>query len=114
LGIVGRSVTPAIVEAMDLPVKRGALVIEVVKDSPADKAGLRGSDTTMKIEGQEVSIGGDVIVAINDTPVQGMDDLITYLVRKTRPGQKVELTIIREGREQRIEVELGERPSRVR
>jgi len=114
LGISGRSLTPAIVEAMDLPVKQGALVIEVVKDSPADKAGLRGSDKTTKIEGQEVPIGGDVIVAINDTPVHGMDDLITYLVRKTRPGQRVELTIIREGHEQRIEVELGERPSQVR
>ncbi|HIC94938.1 MAG TPA: PDZ domain-containing protein [Anaerolineae bacterium] len=114
LGIVGKSLTPAIAKAMDLPVKRGALVIEVAKDSPADEAGLKGCDKATKIEGQEVPIGGDVIVAINDAPVHGMDDLITYLVRETRPGQKVELTIIREGREQRIEVKLGERPSQVR
>jgi len=111
LGISGTSLTPDIVEAMNLPVKQGALVVEVVKDSPAAKAGLKGSDKTVKIEGQDVPIGGDVIVAINDTPVHEMDDLIAYLVRETRPGQKVELTIIRQGHEQRIEVELAERPA---
>jgi len=110
LGITGTDLTPDLVEAMDLPVERGALIIKVAKDSPADEAGLKGSDRTTEIEGQEVLIGGDVIVAINDTPVREMDDLVVYLVRKTRPGQEVELTIIRDGKEMQVMVTLGERP----
>ncbi len=113
LGITGMDLTPELVEAMDLPVERGALVLKVVKDSPADKAGLKGGDRTIKIEGQEVSIGGDVIIAINDTPVREMDDLIVYLVRHTRPDQVVELTIIRDGKEMQVQVTLGERPETI-
>ncbi|MCX7680536.1 MAG: PDZ domain-containing protein, partial [Anaerolineae bacterium] len=92
------------------PEQHGALVIEVVQGSPAAKAGLRGSTRTIKLDGADVEIGGDVIIAIDDRPVHSMDDLITYLVKETRPGQKVTLTILRDGRERRIEVTLGERP----
>jgi S1-C subfamily serine protease len=42
-------------------------------------------------------VGGDVIIAMDGRPVQGMDDVIVYLVRNTRPGQEVQLTILREG-----------------
>lgn len=111
LGIRGRALERGIAEAMGLaPEQRGALVIEVVQGSPAARAGLRGSSKTIKLDGASVEIGGDVIVAIDDQPVRSMDDLIVYLVKETRPGQKVTLTILREGREQRIEVTLGERP----
>lgn len=111
LGISGTDVSPAIAKIMDLPPgSRGALVIEVTQGGPADKAGLRGSSKTAKINGRELKVGGDVIVAIDQTPVQDMDDLIVYLVEKAQPGQKVELTILREGKEQKATVELGERP----
>jgi len=90
--------------------QRGALVIEVVEDSPADEAGLRGSDETARIHGTEVPIGGDVIVAIDERQVTGMDDLIVYLVEETEPGQSVTLTVLRNGEEERIPLTLGERP----
>jgi S1-C subfamily serine protease len=97
---------------MDLPEDtRGALVVKVASDGPAERAGLRGSDTTVKKEGQEFLIGGDVIVSINGQPVEDMDDLITYLVKETRPGDTVELGLIREGgRRETVKVVLGTRP----
>lgn len=111
LGIRGRALERGIAEAMGLPPEqRGALVIEVVQGGPAAKAGLRGSNKTVKLDGANVEIGGDVIVAIDDQPVRSMDDLIVYLVKETRPGQKVTLTVLRDGQERRIEVTLGERP----
>ncbi|MDH4135541.1 MAG: trypsin-like peptidase domain-containing protein [Anaerolineae bacterium] len=114
LGITGTDLTPAIVEAMDLPAgTRGALVIEVGPDGPADKAALRGSTETVESKGRPLEIGGDIIMAIDGTPVQDMDDVIVYLVQNTRPEQKVELSILRDGQEQKLTVELGERPGNV-
>jgi 2-alkenal reductase len=113
LGISGRDLDRETAEAMGLPPgQRGALVIEVTQNSPAAKAGLRGSSKTIKMDGADVKIGGDVIVAIDDQQIRSMDDLIVYLVKKTRPGQKVTLTILRDGQERHIEVILGERPRR--
>jgi len=111
LGVVGRSLIPQDVVAMDLPSRQGALVIEVAEESPADEAGLRGSEETLHIEGQDVPTGGDVIIAIDDAPIRDMDDLITYLVEKVRPKQEVTLTIIRDGKEVSVSVVLAERPS---
>ncbi len=100
-----------LIEALDLPAEtRGALAIEVIEDSPADRAGLRGSDSTVEVEGLELPVGGDVITAINDRPLTGMGDLIAYLVKETRPGDEVTLNILRDGKERSIGVELGERP----
>jgi len=53
---------------------------------------------------------GDIIVAIDDAAVQEMDDLIVYLADRS-VGQRVTLTVLRDGRRQRIQVTLGERPA---
>lgn len=114
LGITGTDLTRDIVEAMDLPTgTRGALVIAVGEDGPAGKAGLLGSTETVEVKGRPLEIGGDIILAIDGTPVQDMDDVIVYLVKNTRPGQGVELSILRDGQEQKLVVELGERPDNV-
>jgi 2-alkenal reductase len=111
LGVVGRDLDRDTATAMDLPPEqRGALVIEVPDDGPADEAGLRGSDEIVTLDGAEVRIGGDVIVAVDGQPVQAMDDLIVYLVKETRPGDEIVLSLLRDGEERQVEVELGERP----
>jgi len=111
LGMVGRDLDRDTALAMDLsPDQRGALVIEVAEGGPAEDAGLQGSNETVTIDGADVQIGGDVIIAVDDQPVHTMDDLIVYLVKETRPGQEVALTVLREGQERQIEVTLGERP----
>ena len=111
LGISGTNLFPDIAEAMDLPrTTQGALVIEIVPEGPAAEAGLVGSDETYMLEGLELPIGGDVIVGIDGTTVETIDDVITFLVGKTRPEQEVTMDIIRDGEHQQIVVTLGTRP----
>jgi 2-alkenal reductase len=112
LGISGSDLSLDLVEAMDLAVQRGAIVISVTPDSPADKAGLRGSSKTVQLAGRELQVGGDVIIAIDRQPVQQFEDILVYILRDTEVGQEVTLTIIRDGREQSLKVKLGERPDR--
>ena len=110
LGISALGVNIPLAEAIGLDKPRGILVTEVISDSPADLAGLRGSDETQIVDGVEVPIGGDVIIEINEIPVITMDDLVVYMERNTVPGNSVTLTIIREGQELSLDVTLGERP----
>ena len=114
LGISGGTLSAELAEAMELPAdQRGVLVSSVVPDGPAGEAGLQGNDDQVEIEGFEVGIGGDIIIAIDDEPLEAMDDLITYLERHTQVGQTVELTILRDGEELTIAVELTARPKSV-
>jgi S1-C subfamily serine protease len=110
LGITGMSISPLHAEALDLPVERGVLVQTVVQGGPAAKAGLRGGNRQVWFEDTLLITGGDIIVAIDDVAVQDMDNLIVYLADKS-VGQKVTLTVLRDSRQQRIEVRLGERPA---
>ena len=111
LGISGTTLTPGLAKAMDLkPAQRGALVEDVTPGGPADKTGLRGSDRQVTIDGQEMRVGGDVIIAIDGSPVKTMDDLIAYLTDQTTVGQKVSLTLLRDRNEKSLEVILEARP----
>ncbi len=111
LGIVGRNLDRETAMAMNLPAEqRGALVIEVVEDSPAAEAGLQGSDERVTRNGATLQVGGDVIVAIDAQPVRSMDDLIVYLVKEAQPGDRVTLSVLRSGRDRQMEVTLGRRP----
>ncbi|MFH1927628.1 MAG: trypsin-like peptidase domain-containing protein [Chloroflexota bacterium] len=110
LGITGRDLSQIDVDAMDLPVDRGALVVAVTPDGPADLAGIRAGDEEYETKYGKLLVGGDVITAIDDSPVQDFDDLLEYLLSETRPGQRVLLTIIREGEELSVPVVLQERP----
>lgn len=111
LGITGVSLFPALAESMDLDSdQRGALVAEVVAGGPADKAGLRGGDQEANIEGTSMLVGGDVILAIDQTPVSDMSDLIAYLSEHTTVNQQVTLNVLRDGREVEIDVTLEARP----
>ncbi len=111
MGITGYTIRPELVQALNLPVDRGALIASVVEGGPSDVAGLRGGDHPVEVPGypNPVPSGGDIIVAIDDVQVHGMDDIITYLQR-CRVGQKVTVTILRDGRQMTVTVELGERP----
>jgi 2-alkenal reductase len=110
LGISGTTVSQDLVDAAKLPVERGVLVVTVTEGSPAAGAGLRASKDTVEIHGQQVPVGGDIIIAIDDRPVRKFDDLMTYLTRQTRVGQEVTLTVLRDGQQVKVPVKLGERP----
>jgi len=111
LGVSGISLNPDLADAMKLKSdQRGALVVDVVPGSPAEAADLHGSDRQVTIEGQDVRVGGDVIVAIDGQAVKGFDDVVTYLARAAEVGQKVTLTVLRDGKEETISVTLAARP----
>ena len=111
LGITGISLFPDLAEAMHLDKEqRGAMVSEVVPGGPADEAGIQGSDTEATVEGINMGIGGDVIVAIDGEPIQDMDDLIAYLSSNTMVDQEVTLLVLRDGGETEAYVKLEARP----
>jgi len=110
LGISGIELNSAIADAIGIKAKQGFLVTNVSPGSPAASAGIRAGNRTITVSGQSIKVGGDVIVAINGIPVKGLDDILTYLVEKTSPGDKITLTVIRNGVTMDISVTLGERP----
>ena len=95
---------------LGLPVTHGALIDRVTPGTAADQADLRGGDHEVEVMGTTVNAGGDIIVAIDGYKLRDFDDLIAYLVRETQVGQKVVLTVIREGENLEVSVMLGERP----
>ncbi|RPJ46111.1 MAG: PDZ domain-containing protein [Chloroflexi bacterium] len=112
LGISGTTLTPELTEAMNLNTgTRGAMVAEVVEGGPAAQAGLQPASRQATIEGQPVSVGGDVITAIDGQAIKSMDDLISYLADNTTVGQKVAITVLRDGQEKTVEVTLKARPT---
>ncbi|MEP7288252.1 MAG: trypsin-like peptidase domain-containing protein [Chloroflexota bacterium] len=100
----------ALAERLKLPVNSGILISEVVADSPAEQAGLRGGNKSQSIRGVEVPIGGDIIVAINGQPLRDMDALLAYLVANAAPGDIVTLTIVRDNTTIDVKVTLKVRP----
>jgi serine protease Do len=112
LGISGGSLIPDLATAMNLKsTQRGALINKVTSGGPAEKAGLRGSEKQTTINGENVNVGGDVIIAIDGQTVKTFDDIVAYLVRSTDVGQTVTLTILRDGQQQDVKVTLAARPA---
>jgi S1-C subfamily serine protease len=112
LGTSIMSMNAAIAGAMNLPAnQRGALVESVTAGSPADKAGLQGSSKSLTINGQQIYVGGDVIIAYNGQDVKSSDDLIALLARYGVVGEKATLTVLRDGNQVQLEVTLGVRPT---
>ncbi len=112
LGITANSLFTVadLAEELDLPVQRGVLVAEVMPGWPAARAGLRGGNDQINFYGEQVLIGGDIILAVDDYQLRDFDDLIAYLVRETSVGQTVNLTILRDGETLQLPLALGERP----
>jgi S1-C subfamily serine protease len=113
LGINGGTITPELAKAVNLPVDKGVLLAEVVKGGPADEAGLRGGSTEATIEGARFELGGDIITEIDGEPIASMEDLID-IVDAARPGDEMELTVLRQGETKTIAVTLGNRPASTR
>ena len=112
LGVSGTTMTPELANAMKLDEnQKGALIEEITPGGPADKANLHGSDKQVDIEGSTVLVGGDVVTAVNGEPIKSMDDLIAYLFNQTEVGQKVTLTLLRDGKETQVDVTLEARPT---
>jgi len=110
LGVIGGNLDSTTREAMDLSVERGAYISEVVNGGPAQLAGLRGSTRQINYDNRIIEIGGDVIVAIDDVKVETFEDILIYTALNTKPGQQVDLTIMRNGKTQNLTLTLQPRP----
>jgi len=115
LGVRILALTPEVKDALQqagvsISVSEGLLVTEVVSGSPAAAAGLRGGSRTVQVSGMTVAVGGDTITAIEGQAVATGQDLTTYLETETVVGDTVELTLVRDGREIKTDVTLGELP----
>jgi S1-C subfamily serine protease len=111
LGIVGVDITPEIAEALGLTEARGFLVTDVSSGSPAQKAGIQGGSSLANVNGREIAMGGDVILKVDEHTVRKLDDVLTYLEREKKVGEAVQLTILRNGGTENINLTLGPRPT---
>jgi 2-alkenal reductase len=111
LGVTTQTVTPRMAQELGFGADTGAAVQEVVDDSPADRAGLRGGDQERDFEGVAIRPGGDLIVAIDGSAVESAEDVVRAVTQQLLPGQSVELTILRGNLQRTVTIVLGERPT---
>src|SRR3972149_1936661 len=95
LGASGTDMTFGIAQAMNTSTTYGWLITQVTSGGPADKAGLQEGTKQAQIAGQLVTIGGDIVTAIDDAKITNIDDLSTYLEEHTSPGQTISVEIVR-------------------
>ena len=107
LGVQMQDVTKQLAEDLNLASDKGALVVDVTKGSPAEKAGLKGGRTET---GQGVAAGGDLIVAVDGKLVSDSNDVATAISQK-RPGESAEVTYYRGDSKKTVTVELAKRPA---
>ena len=93
LGLWFTELSPDIVEAKDLDVKKGVIVNEIMKSSPAEEAGVEQGDVIVAFEGKDIESGSQ----------------FQFMVAGTEPGKVIELEVIRNGKRKTIYVTLGER-----
>jgi S1-C subfamily serine protease len=111
IGATGTDMTYEIAKAMGANVTYGWLVAQVTSGGPAAEAGLHGGTKQVTVAGQSVTIGGDIIIAINGARITGIDDLSTFLEENTLPDQTINVTIVRNGQTMTLSLKLGTRPA---
>ena len=111
LGISGVDIDPDLANILGLQDTKGFLIVTVVKDSPAEKAGIHGSSETREVDSIKYQIGGDIILSIDHKDVRKIDDILIYLQREKKVGDTITLEILREDRVTNFELILEERPN---
>ena len=111
IGATIQSLIPEMAKFLKLKIDRGAMIAEVVKGGPADKAGLKGGNQRVQVGNMIVIVGGDIVVKADQHEVKTHDDLIRY-IREKRPGNTLLLKVYRKGDFIDVKVTLGERPRR--
>jgi len=104
------TLTPDLAEDLKLPIESGAMLVEVVQDGPAARAGLRGGRERAQIGNKVVIVGGDTIVRIEGERVTDAESAIRK-VRKYRPGDRVRVEVVQwRGESKTHTVTLEEKP----
>jgi S1-C subfamily serine protease len=109
IGVSSQPLYPQLAQKLGIDSNFGALVANVVPGGPADKAGLEGADGRIQFQAAPYETGGDVIVEVEGHKIIQPDGLIRAVSEK-EPGEKLELTILRDNKRTDVEVTLGKRP----
>jgi S1-C subfamily serine protease len=112
IGVSTAEISPQLAERLGLSEDHGALISELVPNGPADDAGLRAGGREIRFQDSRITIGGDVILAIDGREVVDSADLANY-ISSHRPGDEVTVEVLREDERDRVEVTLGTRPATV-
>ncbi len=110
LGVAGLDITPEAAKALKLPAQQGILVVQVSPKGPAARAGIRGSTKRTRVGNTLVSVGGDIIVAVDGHKVSSIDEMTAYLDGERKVGDEVKMDLLRDGRSLSLAVRLGELP----
>ncbi len=112
IGISSQNLYPQLAERLDVPVKDGALIADVVEDGPADRAGIKGGGKEIRFQATLVKLGGDVITKVNGRRVTRENDFSEQITR-FEPGDTISLELYRGSERRTARVTLGERPAQV-
>jgi S1-C subfamily serine protease len=91
-------VTGAMAQTLKVPQAGGFLVKQVAKDSIAARLGLRGGDRLGIVEGQPIVVGGDILLSVQDMPLNSNADMVKVLkmLETLKPGQELRVTVLRD------------------
>ena len=109
LGMQGRAIDNTLGGILRMPLPPGYLVEIVYDGSPADRAGVRGGNLSVVVQGEEYLLGGDILTAIQGAPVRTHQDYVAR-VRALRPGQRAKITVVRDGQSRELTLTVAERP----
>jgi putative serine protease PepD len=109
LGIDGKTLQPNIGRLFHLPVRNGVLVGSVRHGTGAAKAGLKAATSQVTVEGESWPAGGDVIVKADGQAVPSIERLVDLIATK-KPGDSLDLEVIRGTSRIHVNVELGRQP----
>jgi S1-C subfamily serine protease len=112
VGVQSEDLTASLARHLQLPVAHGALVDSVSAGGPAAAAGLRGGTHAEQFQGQTVTVGGDVIVAVDGRPIASAADLVRIVTNTLRPGQTALFSVVRGSSRRAIAVTLTARSPR--
>ena len=111
IGATIQSLIPEMAKYLKLKIERGAMIADVAKGGPADKAGLKGGDQRVQVGNMIVLVGGDIVVKADQHDVKTNDELISY-IREKKPGDTILLKVFRKDSFIDVKIALGERPRR--
>jgi S1-C subfamily serine protease len=109
LGMQGRAVDNRLSAVVRMPITPGYLVEVVYDGSPADRAGVRGGNLSVVVQGDEYLLGGDILTQINGTPIRSHQDYVAR-VKTLRVGQRVKIVVVRDGASRELSLTVAERP----
>ena len=98
IGVEPRDITPELADNLSLSKKEGVIIAAVLKNGPADKAGIRP---------------GDILVSVDEKPISNMAEMFN-LIAQLQPESKARVTVLRDAKEIPLEIVVGKRPSKKR